>query len=77
MLEMLKKILFNKDTFEGSILPSILVLAGIGIACAVIAHYLSMGFRPLWFLLFDVPLYLLLGWACWKCWKMWKRFKNM
>ena len=77
MYELIKKILFNKETFEGAILPIVLVLAGIGIACAIIGHYMQMGFKPLWFLFFELPLYVFLGWACWTCWKMWKRFKDL
>lgn len=77
MYEFIRKILFDKKNFEGSILPVVIILAAIGIACAVIAHYISLGFRPLWFIFFELPLYLFLGWACYKTYKIWKRFENL
>ena len=77
MYEFFKKLLFNKENFEGAIFPVVVALAVIGIVCAIISHYALMSFQPFWFIFFELPLYIFLGWACYATWKIWKRFKNL
>ena len=47
-----------------SVLISIVyVLAGVGIGCAILGHYLGQPFDWRWFVGLDLPLYIFCGWA--------------
>lgn len=41
----------------------ILTVALVAIAMAVISHYYLLGFNLMWFLFFELPLYIFCGWA--------------
>lgn len=49
------------------------VFALLGIGMAVVAHYYLLGFNLMWFLFFELPLYIFCGWALWKAYLMYKR----
>jgi membrane protein DedA with SNARE-associated domain len=49
---------------------TILVIAFLGIFCAVVGHYGTMGFNWKWFLFFELPLYAFCGWALHKVFKL-------
>jgi hypothetical protein len=44
-------------------LACVLVLAGVGIFCAILAHYLAHPFSWIWFLCLDCPLYAFMIWV--------------
>lgn len=41
----------------------ILTVALVAIAMAVISHYYLLGFNLMWFLFFELPLYIFCAWA--------------
>lgn len=45
---------------------ALFIIALFGIALAVISHYYLLGFNLMWFLFFELPLYIFCGWALWK-----------
>ena len=51
----------------------ILAVALVAIAMAVISHYYLLGFNLMWFLFFELPLYIFCGWALWKALKIYKQ----
>lgn len=57
-------------------LLALVILAVLGIISAIIGHYGLLGFDWKWFVFFELPLYLFVGWACWKCVKMYKEIKK-
>lgn len=59
--------------FVNNNLVLIFVLAGIGIAFAIIGHYGTMGFNWKWFLFFELPIYLFCGWAIYKTIRLFKK----
>lgn len=52
---------------------ALFIIALFGIALAVISHYYLLGFNLMWFLFFELPLYIFCGWALWKAYLMYKR----
>jgi len=44
---------------------TVLVLGFIGLVCAIVGHYGTVGFNWKWFLFFELPLYVFCGWAIW------------
>lgn len=74
-LERIKNFMFDPKSFKKYIGPNIWTLAIFGIACAVVGHYATTGFSLLWFLFFELPLYIFCGWALWKAWQIYKRIK--
>lgn len=61
-----------KDFFENGGIGIVFAFAAFGIAMAVIGHYGKMGFNWKWFLFFELPLYIFLGWAIYKAYLIWK-----
>lgn len=55
------------------------ILGGFGILCAIIGHYGQLisehRFSWGWFLLLDVPIYAICGWALYNVYKMHKNIK--
>ncbi len=62
--------------FEDFTKPFVITLFIIGISCAIIGHYGTMGFNWKWFIFFELPLYLFCGWALYKTYKLHKLIKN-
>lgn len=54
-------LLSKKNTY--AFLYSVFMIAGLGILCAIIGHYGTVGFNWKWFVFFDLPLYLFLIWT--------------
>lgn len=48
---------------------TLFVIALVAIAMAVVSHYFLLGFNLMWFLFFELPLYIFCGWALWKALK--------
>ena len=57
-------------------LLALIILAVLGIISAIIGHYGQLGFDWRWFVFFELPLYLFVGWASWKCIKMYKEIRK-
>lgn len=70
---MFKKIGEKVYNFVNEHLEWVFALAGIGIACALIGHYETMGFNWKWFLFFELPIYLFCAWAIYKTVKIFKK----
>lgn len=51
---------------------ALFIIALLGIAMAIISHYYLLGFNLMWFLFFELPLYIFCGWAMWKAYLMYK-----
>lgn len=49
------------------------VIALVAIAMAVVSHYYLLGFNLMWFLFFELPLYIFCGWALWKALKIYNQ----
>ena len=63
--------------FEDFTKPFVLTLGFIGIICAIIGHYGTMGFNWKWFVFFELPLYLFCSWALYKAYKLYKISKKL
>lgn len=72
------EIVWRKMTsfFENGGMAVVFTLAFFGIACAIIAHYGQMGFMWKWFVFFDLPLYIFLGWALYKAYMIWRNYQK-
>lgn len=75
MKKLIKNIIFRVggflvDNFEMFTKPIVICLFVIGLFCAILAHYLEMGFNWKWFCFFELPLYLFCTWAIYKVYKM-------
>jgi hypothetical protein len=57
-------------------LEVIMVLGAIGIICAIIGHYGTLGFNWKFFVFFELPLYGFCGWAIWNIIKMYKHIRK-
>ena len=57
-------------------LLALVILAVLGIISAIIGHYGQLGFDWRWFVFFELPLYLFVGWAISKCIKMYKEIEK-
>lgn len=55
---------------------AIIVVAIAGIVMAVIGHYGTTGFDWKWFLFFELPLYVFVGWAFYNILKMLRTIKK-
>ena len=62
--------------FEDFTKPLVITLAIIGITCAVVGHYGTLGFDWKWFLFFELPLYLFCIWALHTAYKLYKMTKQ-
>lgn len=63
MKELIKFIKTHKNTL---VLTVVFTLAGIGIACAIVAHYFGHPFNWKWFVFLDCPLYAFVIWVFYK-----------
>ena len=57
-------------------LLALVILAVLGIISAIIGHYGQLGFDWRWFVFFELPLYIFIGWAISKCIKMYKEIEK-
>lgn len=70
---MFKKIGEKVYNFVNKHLECVFILAGLGIVCAIVGHYGTIGFNWKWFLSFELPIYLFCAWAIYKTIKMFKK----
>ena len=63
--------------FVNDNLDFVIVLAVVGIICAIVGHYGQMGFNLEWFLFFELPLYAFCGWALYHAYKIYKRILEL
>lgn len=74
---MMKKIGEAVYRFVNRNLWAVVAVAILGIVMAVVGHYGKMGFDWRWFLFFELPLYLFLGWAVWKTIGIYRKSKEL
>lgn len=55
---------------------TMLIIAFFGILFAVVGHYGTMGFNWKWFIFFELPLYIFLGWAIYNMLRLIKNNPN-
>ena len=67
---------FLHNHFEDFTKPFVITLTIIGIICAVVGHYGTMGFNWKWFVFWELPLYLFCGWALYKAYQLYKMTKQ-
>lgn len=67
---------FLHKHFEDFTKPFVLILAFIGITCAIVGHYGTVGFNWKWFCFFELPLYVFCIWALYSAYKLYKQTKN-
>lgn len=66
---------FIKKAVENN-LNFILGIGIAGIIMALVGHYGTMGFNWKWFIFFELPLYLFVGWAFYHIFKILKAIKK-
>lgn len=64
------------DFINNGGLYTVFALAAIGIICAIVGHYGTVGFHWKWFLFFELPLYIFCGWAVYSMVKMRNDFEK-
>ena len=67
---------FLHNHFEDFTKPFVLILGFLGLSCAIVGHYGTMGFNIKWFLFFELPLYLFCILALYKTYKIYKMIKR-